>query len=381
MIQLGIETLLKEKMAILKGKRIGLLTNRTGLDSRLHSTIDLLNEQSGCRLTALFGPEHGIRGDGREGSAVASSVDPPTGLPVYSLYGKTRKPTAAMLDRVDCIVVDLQDIGARYYTFISTLSLVMEACMEIDKEVVVLDRPNPIGGLVREGNLTEPQLTSFVGLHALPNRHGLTIGELALVYKYEFGLNCPLQIVPMNGWDRSMFYHQTGFCWVQPSPNATGEDMAVLYPGMCLIEGTMLSEGRGTTRPFEVVGAPYIDGAALARRFNGLGLPGVLARPTSFVPTYAKYAGTLCRGVQIHIIDQKTVRGYRTGLSVLGLIASMYPGDFQFRGQGTHDMFDLLAGTTKLKNMVLTNRFNDFFEQCQDASRRFGKRVAPYLFY
>lgn len=381
MIQLGIETLLRDKMSLLKGKRVGLLTNITGLDSRLCPTIDLLMAQPDIHLSALFGPEHGVRGDGQEGLPIESYTDPLTHLPVYSLYGNTRKPCKAMLKNIDCIVIDLQDIGVRYYTFISTMSLVMEACMEESKEVVVLDRPNPLNGLNREGNILDKSLSSFVGMHPLPNRHGLTIGELSLLYKHEFGLNCSLTVVPMKRWSRTMYFRETGLCWVQPSPNATGEAMAVLYPGMCLIEGTTLSEGRGTTRPFEVIGAPYMNGSDIADKFNQLGLKGVLARSTSFVPYYSKYKGKLCRGIQIHITDISKVQSYKIGLYTLGLIAEMYPSEFSFLGNGNRCTFNLLAGNTKIRQKILENNFDDFFEQCQAECDQFSERVMPYLLY
>jgi len=380
MIQLGIETLLKDQPDLLRGKKIGLLTNMTGLDSTLTSTIDLLYNEPTFHLTALFGPEHGIRGDGVEGAEIDSYTDSKTGLPVYSLYGKTRKPTKDMLANIDSIVVDLQDIGVRYYTFISTLSLVMEACMETGKEVIVLDRPNPIGG-IREGNILKKELSSFIGKHSIPNRHGMTIGELALLYKYEFGLNCPLTIIPMKGWVRTMYHTETGLIWVQPSPNATGESMAVLYPGMCFIEGTNLSEGRGTTRPFEVVGAPFINSTTLANTFNNLDLLGVIARPTSFVPTYSKFKGERCFGIQLHITNKKFFQSYKSGLSVLGLIASTYPTSFRFLGEGQRCSFNLLAGTTKLQSMVLENKFDSFFDECEEECRAFERKITQYFLY
>lgn len=382
MIRSGLEVLLRDKINLLKGKRVGLLTNMTGLDSRLRSTVDLLFRNEDVYLTALFGPEHGIRGDGQEGSSIASSVDPITKLPVYSLYGKTRKPNREMLEKVDCIVVDLQDIGVRYYTFISTLSLVMESCMENNKEVIVLDRPNPINGRNIEGNIPIHSLLSFVGVQPIPNRHGLTIGELAIVFKYCFGLNCDLTVIPMNGWKRTMFFRDSGLCWVQPSPNATGENMTLLYPGMCLIEGTELSEGRGTTRPFEVIGAPFINGAALARDFNALKLDGVLGRPTSFVPYYSKYKGELCMGIQIHITDPRKIRSYEMGLRLLGLIASAYPDQFSFRHEGgKRCMFNLLSGDPKVVQMVADNEFGDYFNRCCSDCESFRDKIKPYLLY
>ena len=267
-VKLGLDIFLENNYEQFKGKRVGLITNMTGVNEGLIPSIDLFHEHPGINLVALYGPEHGIRGDAKEGEKVESSVDPYTGVPVYSLYGTSKKPSKEMLDPVDVIVFDLQDIGARYYTFIYTMAYVMEACAEHGKQFVVLDRPNPITGTAMEGNLVEEDVRSFVGLYPIPNRHGMTVGELALLFKYEFGINCELTIVPMDGWRRHMYYDETGLFWVPPSPNTTGIDMSVLYPGTCLVEGTNLSEGRGTTKPFEYVGAPYIDGYRLAKRFN-----------------------------------------------------------------------------------------------------------------
>ncbi|MFD2615989.1 exo-beta-N-acetylmuramidase NamZ family protein [Terrilactibacillus laevilacticus] len=382
MIKLGIEVLLADYMSLLKGKRIGLVTNMTGVNSNLQSTIDLMYQHQDFQLTTLFGPEHGIRGDVQEGSKIDSSIDPYTKCPVYSLYGNTKKPTKGMLENVDSIIVDLQDIGARYYTFISTLALLMEACMEEKKEVIVLDRPNPINGTSFEGNIIEEPYRSFVGLYPLPNRHGLTIGEIANIYKYVYDLNCELTIIPMKGWDRSMFFSDTGLHWVQPSPNSTGEDMSILYPGMCLIEGTNLSEGRGTTRPFEIVGAPFINGYEVAKIFNSLNLSGVIARPTTFIPNYQKYKGQLCYGIQIHIINKRNVNSFEVGIRLLSIIAQLYEEEFTFLDkESDRCFFNLLSGTGQLKHLILLNQFNDFLDQCKRDCEIFNKKAKPYLLY
>lgn len=382
MIQLGIENLLRNGQRFLRGKRLGLLTNMTGVDGCLHSTIALLSKQKDCRLTTLFGPEHGIRGDAKEGAEVGSFVDQETGCPVFSLYGKTRKPKKEWLKSIDCLIIDIQDIGARYYTFTSTLGLVMEACMEGKKQVIVLDRPNPINGINREGNLVQKDLRSFVGSYPLPNRHGLTIGELAMIYKYKFGLNCDLIVVPMKGWKRSMVYRDTGLSWVQPSPNSTGESMAILYPGMCLLEGTTLSEGRGTTRPFEIVGAPFINGSYLANNFNRLNLDGIIARPTSFVPFYSKYCNQVCYGIQLHITAIEKVESLKTGLNLLGLIAEMYPNQFSFIHEPEKRcFFNLLAGDQRVKGMIRNNKFETFFQECGTFCETFSKQAEDYLLY
>ncbi|MBW8348531.1 DUF1343 domain-containing protein [Bacillus sp. IITD106] len=381
-MRLGLDLFLEKNYSQFNGKRIGLLTNMTGVNEKLIPTIDLFFEHPHIHLTALYGPEHGIRGDAKEGEAVESSIDPYTGIPVYSLYGASKKPSKDMLDPVDVIVFDLQDIGARYYTFIYTMAYVMEACGEHGKEFVVLDRPNPISGKSMEGNLVEEDVRSFVGLYPLPNRHGMTVGEIAQLYKHEYGIDCELTVVPMEGWERRMYYDETNLFWVPPSPNTTGLDMSILYPGTCLVEGTNLSEGRGTTRPFEYVGAPFVDGYKLAKAFNQKNLSGVLARPVSFVPTYQKHKDIVCEGIQIHVVDRQKVHALKTGLILLETIAELYPNDFQFNEYPNGKFFfDLLAGTKGLRNAILNGRANVFLESCEEQLVQFQKQREPYLLY
>ncbi len=380
-MRLGLDLFLESQFRPFKGKRVGLVTNMTGVDKRLVSTIDLMNEHPDIHLVALYGPEHGIRGDAKEGEAVDSTKDSYTGIPVFSLYGDTRKPSKEMLDSVDVLVFDIQDIGSRYYTYIYTMAYVMEACAEQGKQFVVLDRPNPISGAVMEGNLIEKGIRSFVGLYPIPNRHGMTVGELALFYKHEIGINCDLTVVQMEGWGRKMYYDQTSLFWVPPSPNTTSIDMSILYPGTCLVEGTNLSEGRGTTRPFEYIGAPYIDGYRLAKEFNEKKVAGVLARPTSFKPMYQKHVGKVCEGVQLHVEDRHTLHSFKTGLTLLETIADMYPNDFEFSNQGERYFFDLLAGTKELRGIILKGQTADFLHECADQVEQFKKQVEPYLLY
>ncbi len=359
---LGVENFLKNDVQKFSNRRMGLVTNMTGVNQRLVPTLDLFHEHPDIHLTALYGPEHGIRGDAKEGEKVESTIDPYTGLPVYSLYGSTRKPSKEMLAPVDAIVFDLQDIGSRYYTYIYTLAYVMEACAEFGKELIVLDRPNPISGTVLEGNLVQDDFRSFVGLYPFPNRHGLTVGEIALLYKHEFGIDCELTVIPLAGWQRRSFFDETGLLWVPPSPNTTGIDMTILYPGTCLIEGTNVSEGRGTTRPFEYVGAPYIDGYSLAKKFNEKKLPGIIARPISFVPFYQKHEGKVCEGVQLHVTERKTLRSLETGLTLIALIAELYPDDFSFiQHENKRYFFDLLAGTDRLRQQIIAQDIRPFF--------------------
>lgn len=382
-MKLGVTVFLEEYSSKFKNKRIGLVTNMTGVNESLIPTIDLFNEHPNIQLTALYGPEHGIRGDAKEGEKVESFIDKYTGLPVYSLYGASKKPSKEMLDPVDVLVFDLQDIGARYYTFIYTMAYVMEACAEYGKHFIVLDRPNPISGLATEGNLVEEDVRSFVGLYPIPNRHGMTVGEVAQLYKYEFGINCELTIVPMQGWTRDMYFDQTGLLWVPPSPNTTGMDMSVLYPGTCLVEGTNLSEGRGTTRPFEYIGSPFIEGYRLAKNFNEKKIPGVLARPVSFLPTYQKYKDQACEGVQLHVVDRQKIHSLRIGLTLLELIAEMYPNQFEFskNQESGKYFFNLLAGTKRLKHLILQGNKNQFLDECSEQLESFNIRKKPYLIY
>ena len=305
-VKTGLDVLIDSRCALLRGERVGLLCHPASVDGRLRHAAPLLKE-NGADLRRLFGPQHGLRGETQDNMVEwRGFTDPLTGLPVHSLYGDHRKPTAGMLDGIDVLVVDLQDVGARYYTFVWTLLLCLEACAETGKRVVVLDRPNPLGG-DREGNVLDPAWRSFVGLAPIPMRHGLTIGELALCFRDFFDLLVELVVVPMAGWRPGMYFDETGLPWVMPSPNMPTLDTAVVYPGMCLLEGTELSEGRGTTRPFEICGAPYIDPYRFAAAMMSHRLPGCVFRPLHFEPTFQKYAGELCGGVQIHVTDRNAV--------------------------------------------------------------------------
>ncbi|WP_416147282.1 exo-beta-N-acetylmuramidase NamZ domain-containing protein [Salipaludibacillus sp. HK11] len=381
-MKIGLDIFLEKEYLNFKGKRIGLVTNMTGVNHSLVPSIDLFFNHPDIHLTSLYSPEHGLRGDMKEGEEVESYTDPYTHLPVYSLYGKHKKPTKKMLDQVDVIVFDLQDIGSRYYTFIYTMAYVMEASEKYGKHFVVLDRPNPISGINMEGNLVESDARSFVGLLPIPNRHGMTVGELAQMYKSEFGYNCQLTVIPMDGWKRDMYYDETGLFWVPPSPNVTNIDMNTLYTGTCLIEGTNLSEGRGTTKPFEVVGAPFIDGHELAKKFNGRQLPGVLARPTSFIPSYQKHKDEICGGVQLHVVNRHDLNSLQIGILLLETIANLHQKDFKFIvNENDKYFFDLLAGTKILRNLILNGNSKEFLLTCKDQLDSFSQLREPYLLY
>lgn len=382
-MKLGIDVFLKDHTKKYKNQRIGLITNMTGVNKNLKPTIDLLYNHPDVNLVSLFGPEHGIRGDAKAGEGVEASVDQTTQLPVYSLYGETRKPTQEMLEDIDVLIFDLQDVGSRYYTYVYTMAYVMEACREYGKELVVLDRPNPIAGVKREGNLVDTDYHSFVGMYPILNRHGLTVGELALLYKNEFNLKCDLSLVPMKEWERTMYFDETGLQWVPPSPNTTTIDMCILYAGTCLFEGTNASEGRGTTQPFEIVGAPYIDGQALANQFNERQLKGVIARPTSFIPTYQKYKDELCSGVQLHVTDRETISPLKVAVSLLNDIAQMYPEAFAFSEEDDKGVsfFDLLAGNGQLRQQISEDDIDAYFKENKTQVNDFEKMIEPYLLY
>jgi len=329
------------------------------VDSRYEHAATLLADAPRTRLVRLFAPEHGLWGAAQDHAPIAGTRDPVTGLPVVSLYGARRAPTAAMLRGLDTLIVDLQDVGSRYYTFVWTMALAMEACARVGVRVVVLDRPNPLGGDV-QGNMPDPAFKSFVGLYPLPTRHGMTIGELAAYLNAEHGLGCELTVVPMRGWRRAMTWDDTGVPWVAPSPNMPTVDTARVYPGGCLYEGTNLSEGRGTTRPFEWVGAPYLDAHTFADDLNRRRLPGVTFRPARFVPTFHKWAGRLCGGVQIHVTDADAFDSYVTGLSVIASARRLGRRAFQWRKppyefERRKVPIDILCGTDTIRRALERN--------------------------
>ncbi|HLJ97694.1 MAG TPA: exo-beta-N-acetylmuramidase NamZ domain-containing protein [Gemmataceae bacterium] len=323
----GIDVLVKENFQRLKGRRIGLVTNHTGVDRAGRSTIDLLHQAEGVTLVALFSPEHGIRGAVEE--RVADSKDEKTGLPIYSLYGQRRKPSAENLKGIDTLVLDIQDAGCRFYTYISTLGYVLEAAGEHKLRVVVLDRPNPIGGLVVDGPVLDPGRESFIAYHALPVRHGMTMGELARLFNAERNLGADLEVVPMQGWPRSDYYDQTGLHWIHPSPNLRSLTETLLYPGIGMLETTNVSVGRGTDRPFEWVGAPWIDGPKLAAALAQENLPGVRFVPLRRTPTASVYKGKDCDGVQLFVDDWARFEPLSTGLAFACILHKLYPKAWQ----------------------------------------------------
>ena len=316
-VRCGLDVLVSRLPKLLRGRRVGLLCHQASVTRELTHAVDAVGRIRGARLTALFAPEHGIAGAAQDHARVGSLRDRSTGLPVWSLYGRQLAPRPAMLAEIDTLVVDLQDVGSRYYTFVWTTALCMQACARARVPVIVLDRPNPLGGLVMEGNLPDPRFASFVGLYPLPARHAMTVAELAAYLNETHAIGCNLAVVPMDGWRRAMTWEDTGLPWVAPSPNMPTPDTARVYPGGCLIEGTNLSEGRGTTRPFELLGAPFLDGRRLARALARRDLPGVTFRAAAFQPAFHKYEGQLCHGVQLHVTDIARFKPFATYLAVI----------------------------------------------------------------
>jgi len=365
----GLDLLEKKWPRSLSGARVGLLSHPASVNGRLEHAASVFHKSSQLSLKAFFGPQHGIRGETQDNMIEWQGFrDSRTGLPVFSLYSETRKPAPEMLADIDVLAIDLQDVGSRYYTFIWTMELCMQACAELGKSVVVLDRPNPINGVSVEGNILLPEFSSFVGQRPLPVRHGMTIAEIALYLESAFYPALDLHLIPMKGWKRNQWFDETGLPWVLPSPNMPTIETALVYPGMCLFEGTLLSEGRGTTRPFEIFGAPFIENDRLADELNRLQLPGVHFRPLAFQPTFQKHAGKICGGAQIHITDRKKFRPFKTGVAALSVIRRLYPGEPFWKNPPyeyeTEKMpIDILAGTDRLRNFIDSGESPDYMEE------------------
>lgn len=389
-VQTGIDRLFKEDLIDFKNKKVGLLVHPASVDSKLNHTLDLFNKQPNVNLTQLFGPEHGICGTAQDMVSVDSETDPTTALPVKSLYGsdfESLKPADKDLSDVDILVCDLQDIGARYYTYIVTMAFCMEVCAKLDKEVVVLDRPNPINGITLEGPILKKGFESFVGLYPIPPRHGMTIGELAGFFNEEFNIGCTLEVVRMQGWMRHDYFDNTGLPWILPSPNMPTLETAVVYPGMCLFEATNISEGRGTTRPFELVGAPFIDALELAKKLNHLKLAGITFRPATFRPQYQKWQKEDCNGVQLHVTNRTLFKSYITGIAILKTIIDLYPNDFAWREKPYEFVtdipaIDLLSGDKTLrKNLEAHASLEVIQKGWNQELDEFKKKRDQHLFY
>lgn len=342
----GLEVLAAEGHPALAGASVGLVTNHTGVDRHLRAGIDLLRARPDLAIVRLFAPEHGIRGEAQAGATIGASVDARTGLPIHSLFGESLRPTPESLSGLDALLFDVQDVGVRYATYASTCLLCMEAAAGARVRFVVLDRPNLLGGAV-EGSVLDPAFASFVGAYPVPIRHGLTIGELARLVAAERGLPEPL-VVRLRGWRRETWHDQTGLPWVFPSPNLPTLDSLTLYPGTCLVEGTNASEGRGTTRPFELIGAPWLNAHALADELAARDLPGAAFRPAWFVPTFSKASGQICAGVQVHVLDRRVLRPATLGLHLLDALRRVGGEAFEWRNDGAERYFiDRLLGSDR----------------------------------
>lgn len=351
----GIDVLLAGDFEVLRGKRVGLITNHTGKNVAGESTIDLLHRAPGVRLVSLFSPEHGIRGEAEAGERVASGRDGKTGLPIHSLYGATRKPTPEMLAGLDALVFDIQDIGTRYYTYVWTMALALQAAAEQGLEFVVLDRPNPLGGVGVQGNVLDEAQSSFVGLYPVPMRHGLTAGELARLLNGEYGLGARLTVVPVAGWRRTQWFDETGLPWTAPSPNMPSLESALHYPGTCLFEGTNISVGRGTPLAFQQIGAPWLNNEELVRRLRARGLAGVEFEPVTFRPERpgdGKFDGEVVRGVRLVAVDRQSYDPTVTAIAMLVEIQRLHPERLTWRA--SH--FDRLAGTDRVRKAVVAGR-------------------------
>lgn len=391
-MRLGSEILLTDQRALLKEKRLGLLGHQASLNRQGEHLANLLfAEKKEWQLTTLFGPEHGLTTQAQDMEAVASGIHQPTGLPLYSLYGhseKALKPQKQMLKEIDSLVVDLQDIGSRYYTYIWTVTMCMEVCGKYKKQIIVCDRPNPINGVALEGEVNEKGYTSFVGLYPLPVRHAMTIGEIARFINDTFDLNCELTVVPMERWKREWYWEDTGLVWKNPSPNMRSPLQALFYPGICLFEGTNISEGRGTDIPFEIVGAPFVKPSELISLLNDFRIEGVQFEPFEFKPAFQKWAGQECFGVRLKVTDRFTFKPYATGIALIWAIYSLYHDKgFQWRMEPyefVEDVpaIDLLTGSTTVRNAVEKHLpLSEILEWVGEPSPTFIRQRTPYLLY
>lgn len=385
-VRLGADVLLDSRR--LRGSRVGVVCNHASVGPGFRHIVDRLHDAEGVHLTAIFGPQHGFRSDVQD-----NMVETPHGddtsrqVPVYSLYSDTREPTTEMFRDIDILVIDLQDVGARIYTYIYTMANCLRAAARHGVPVIVCDRPNPIGGRHVEGAALSPGFESFVGQFAIPMRHGLTIGELAALFNDHFGIGAALEIAPMERWHRPLSADETGLPWVMPSPNMPTLDSALVYPGTVLFEGTQISEGRGTTRPFELVGAPWVDPDGFAAAMRDLELPGVYFRPAVFVPTFQKHAGETCGGCQIHVVDRDAFRPVRTGVALIAMFRRLDPDRFAWRPppyeyEHRRPPIDILAGSDALRRQIEASvPLPAIVESWREDEETFVRLREPYLLY
>lgn len=383
MVSIGLETLLHEKLNIVAHLRLGLVASAASVDAKLTSSLERLNAEPNINLVALFAPEHGLRGEAQAGKHLENYTDSITQLPVYSLYGATYQPTADMLSNLDAILFDVQDAGLRFYTYLSTLAHLMQTAAEHDKQVLVLDRPIFLNGVTLEGNILNPAYASFVGMYPLPMRYGMTAGEIATLLNTHFAIGCELTVVPMRNYKRQMWFDQTGLPFVPPSPNLPTLNAIHAYAGNCLFEGSNISEGRGTTKPFEYIGAPFINGYQLTKAVNKLELAGVRFREVTFIPTFSKHQGQLCHGVQLYITDRDRFQPVATTLHLLKTIRHLFPDFAWLTPQAGKPFFiDQLAGTSQLRAWLETGEdVNSLIDSWQVDLAAFAELRQAYLIY
>lgn len=387
MVETGCDILSAEACRRLKGDTIGLLANPASVTGDLLHTSGMLVSR-GIKLDRLFGPQHGYRGETQANMIEWDGyIHPKLDIPVHSLYGRKREPDASMLEGLDSVVIDLPDAGARPYTYLWTAVLMMRACSANGIHVLILDRPNPIGGDTIEGPMLDEDYRSFVGLYPIPMRHGLTIAEaLSMIHERE-GLTCKLDVVKMKGWERSMLFSETGLPWVLPSPNIPTQETALVYPGIVMLEGTNISEGRGTTRPFEIAGAPWIDADDFARTLSGYNLDGAVFRPVFFKPTWDKYSGEVCGGVQIHLKDARAFKPVRCGAAVIATASKMYPESFRWKEppyeyEQTLPPIDIISGGPHLRKAIDSSLgLSELFKSWERDEKRFEEDRSPFLLY
>ncbi len=384
----GLDLIQNNKLKKYRGSRTGLLSNQASVTKNLVHAKDVLSNISGDDLKALFGPQHGYAGEDQDNMIeTGHALDKALKIPIFSLYSETRQPSPDMMDLIDIMIIDMQDVGTRVYTFASTMLNCMKAAANSGKKIVILDRPNPLGGDVMEGNLLEPELHSFVGPWRIPMRHGMTMGELALLFNRELSIDCDLEIIKMEGWSRDMLWDDTGLPWAVPSPNMPIAETAYVYPGQVIWEGTELSEGRGTCRPFEMFGAPYLDTEQIKKKIPDDFLTGCLLRDISFKPTFNKCAGKICRGFMIHILNRQTFRSYETAIAVLHTIISIHKDDFKWKEppyEYEYDKkpIDLILGSSTLRESL--EKGDDLFKlrnEWTSACEEFGQIRGQYLLY
>ena len=380
-VRTGLDNI-SESEDLFKGKRVGIICNHTSYNSQGRYIVEVFRGLPEVRVVALFGPEHGLRGTAEDGVEVDSATDPASSLPIHSLYGKTNKPTPAMLADVDILVFDIQDVGARFYTYLYTMSLSMEAAAEAGKRFVVLDRPNPINGAQIEGPILEPAFATFVGLYPIPVRYGMTVGEFARMVNSEGwlanGVKADLTVVPVTGWTRRMWHDQTGLSFIKPSPNMPDLETATIYPGLCLFEGTNVSEGRGTSMPFRQFGAPWLNAKKLCDTLNALHLSGITFATTTFTPTFSKCKDQLCQGIKLAVTDRDKLEPFWTGVQIINAVYRLHGDKFEWRA--SH--FDRLCGTDTIRKAIVAGApLEDLKTRWQADCKAFQPTRAKYLLY